>query len=277
MAQRIVSIIENLENQMAITFLKKGKESVQIAEKEAVLQEQRKEEQGKMWRFWMKLGEDAKVTFADGDLDAEGFLVPPRFYEHDCMISGQVQHFVCPEKSNPESGDKCPICASGDRPSLVAAFTVLDHREFKSTKDQNKTHKDRPKLLIAKPKSFEMLAKIAHKRGGLAGATFDVSRLGDKDPQIGGMYDFTEKTDIAVLQERYTVEVKDPKTNVVTKVCNFKPADYESEIIFRTGDELRKLGHWGAQMAGGLNPGGTQTAAPQAPSESTTQKYSENL
>lgn len=262
---------------MAVTFLKKGAASVKLAETEEVLAEQRKEEQGKMWRFWLKEGEDAKVTFTDGDLDSEGFLVPPRFYEHDVMINGKMQHFVCPEKSNPEAGDKCPICESGDRPNLVAVFTILDHREFKSTKDDNKVHKDRQKLLVAKPKSFEMLAKIAHKRGGLAGATFDVSRMGDKAPQIGSMYDFTEKTDIAVLQAKYTVEVKDPKTNTMSKVCNFAPANYEEEIIFRTGDELRKMGHWGAKLAGNLNPGGNTASAPASPSAGTAAKYSEQL
>ena len=36
------------------------------------------------------------------------------------------------------------------------------------------------------------------------------------------------------------IEKVDPKTNAKVKVSNFTPADYEREIVYRTGDELRK-------------------------------------
>ena len=261
---------------MAVSFLKQGQASVLAAQQEEAAAEARKEEMGKLWRFWMKIGEKGvRITFVDGDLDKDGFLVPPRYFEHSPMINGKVEHYVCPEKSNPASGEICPICASGDRPALVAAFTVIDHREFKSTKEDGKIHKDRPKLLIAKGQSFELLAQIAQKRGGLAGCTFEVSRIGEKSAQIGSMFDFEQKTPIAVLMDLYTYVTKDPKTNAESTVCNFVPADYESEIIYRSGDQLRKLGYWGSNM--------TQTSPvasaskPAGPSAETAKKYAEEL
>jgi len=257
---------------MAVSFIKKGADSTKAAQQAEAEAEARKDEQGKMWRFYLDKGEqNVHITFIDGNLDEEGHLVPPRFYEHGVMVNNRVQHFVCPEKSFPDSGDSCPICASGDRPSLVAVFTIIDHREFESKKDKNKVYKDRPKLLVAKGNSFEMLAKIAQKRGGLAGAQFEVSRIGEKAPVIGDMYDFETKTDIALLMKKHTITVKDPKTNAESTVCLFVPADYDKEIIFRTGDELRKLGYWGAKQASG-GPAGNQP-----PAKTGTTNYDNDL
>lgn len=227
---------------MAFKFLKTGAESAKMAQRAAAEAEQRRSEQGKMFRFWMKEKEEARITFVDGELNAEGFLTPPRYYEHNLFLNGTWNNFfVCPEKTNPEANDKCPICESGDRPSLVALFTVIDHRQIPSTKDKNKIWKDQQKLLVAKPQTFELLNKHALKRGGLAGVTFDASRVGDKSASVGSMFDFVEKHSVEELQKQYQVEKLDPKTNTKVKVSNFVPADYESEIVFRSGEALRKL------------------------------------
>jgi hypothetical protein len=227
---------------LGFTFLKTGAASAQLAKRAAAEQEQRQAEKGKLYRFWMKEKEEARITFVDGDLNAEGFLVPPRYYEHNLFLSGQWNNFyVCPEKTNPDANDKCPICESGDRPSLVALFTVIDHRQIQSTKDKSKVYKDTKKLLVAKPQTYELLNKHAIKRGGLAGCTFDASRVGDKSASVGSMFDFVEKREIADLKQLYQYEKIDPKSNAKTKVTNFTPADYEAEIVYRTGDVLRAL------------------------------------
>ena len=242
---------------MAFKFLKTGTASAELAKKQAVEAEQRKAEQGKLFRFWMKEGEEARITFVDGSLSEEGFLLPPRFYEHNLFLNGQWNNFfVCPEKTNPESKDTCPICESDDRPSLVALFTIIDHREFTGTKDKTKKYKDTKKLLVAKPQTFELLNRLAIKRGGLACCTFDVSRVGDKAAAVGSLFDFVEKTDLKVLQAKYQREVVDPKTNVKTKQSYFTPADYEHEITYRTGLQLKELG------LGKNGGGGGETASP---------------
>jgi hypothetical protein len=225
---------------MGFTFLKTGAASAQLAQRAAVEQELRKAEQGKMFRFWMKEKEEARITFVDGDLGPDGFLVPPRYYEHSLYLNGTYNNFfVCPEKTNPDANDKCPICESNDRPSLVALFTIIDHRQIPS-RDKTKLWKDTKKLLVAKPQTFEMLNKLAMKRGGLTGCTFDASRVGDKSASVGSLFEFVEKHAVDDLKKAYQVERVDPKTNAKTKVTNFTPADYEKEITYRSGDELRE-------------------------------------
>lgn len=219
-----------------------------MAQRAAAEAEQRKSEQGRMFRFWMKEKEEARITFVDGNLATEGalagYLDPPRYYEHNLFLNGVWNNFfVCPERTSPDSGDKCPICESGDKPSLVALFTIIDHRVIQSTKDKTKTYKDTKKLLVAKQQTFELLTKHAIKRGGLAGCTFDASRVGDKSASVGSMFDFVEKKDVKELQKVYMVEKLDPKTNLKIKMTNFSPADYEKEIQYRTGEQLTKEIH----------------------------------
>lgn len=228
---------------MTVSWLKQGNASAEAAKQEEVEYQKRKEEQGKMFRFYMKQGEDAPVTFIDGDLNKDGLLVPPRYFEHNLFLNGKWGNlFVCPEKTAPHLGMKCPICATGDNPTLSALFTVLDHREFKS-KDGTKVYKDSQRLFVAKSGTMEILAKIAGKRGGLAGVRFDVSRSNkDKSPSVGDMFDFVEKTPIAELVQKYIVEITDPTTNKKTQKTKFAPADYEKELVFRTGEELAAMG-----------------------------------
>jgi hypothetical protein len=237
---------------MTVSWLKKGAESAAVAKQEQAEAEIRKEEQGKMFRFFVKEGEEAAITFIDGDLSPEGFLLPPRYYEHNLYLNGHWGNFVCPEKTAPHLGEVCPICATGDRPSLVSLFTIIDHREFTGTKDATKKYKDTPKLFVAKTGTMEILNKIALKRGGLAGCTFDVSRTGDKSPAVGSMFDFVKKTPVAELEVLYTREFTDPKTNVKTKKSIFVPANYEVEIVFRTGEQLAQLG-FGSSGVSGFN------------------------
>ena len=229
---------------MAFTFLKTGAASAQLAKKAAAEAEQKRGEQGKLFRFWMKEKEEAQITFVDGELAKDGPLAgmpdPPRYYEHNLFLNGTWNNFfVCPEKTNPDANDKCPLCESGDRPALVALFTIIDHRSIPSTKDKAKVYKDTKKLLVAKSQTYELLTKHAIKRKGLAGCTFDASRVGDKSASVGSMFDFVEKRDIEELKKLYVIEKIDPKTNTKTKVTNFTPADYEKEIVYKTGDQLR--------------------------------------
>jgi hypothetical protein len=251
---------------MAISWLKQGAASAEAAKQEAAEQEIRKQEKGKMFRFYLKQGEEAPITFIDGDLNPDGLLVPPRYFEHNLFLNGKWGNlFVCPEKTAPHLGMKCPICAGGDNPSLSALFTVIDHRTFTS-KDGSKTYKDMPRLFVAKSGTMEILAKIASKRGGLAGARFDASRSNkDKSPSVGDMFDFVEKTPVAELVQKYMDEITDPATNTKKKVSRFAAADYESELVFRTTEELASL--FGTPSYGGQ----TQASGPAAGADYSSQ------
>lgn len=238
---------------MGVSWLKKGEDSAALAERKKAEDAKAASEVGKMWRFWVNKGEEARITFIDGELNDQGVLMPPRFYEHQLYLSGNWNNFfVCPEKTNPESGQKCPICEGGDKPYLVAMFTILDHRTSKS-KDGTKAYKDQPRLFPAKPASFELLNKLAQKRGGLRGITFDAMRTtDDKSPAVGSTFDFVEKNKPEELEAKYTMSYeKDGKTVTVSK---FVAAEYDKEIVYRTEDELRQLG-FGKAVVGGSNPG----------------------
>jgi hypothetical protein len=199
-------------------------------------------EKNRMWRFWIPKGETARVTFVDGNLLPDGTLDILTFREHSVQVNGDWEQFVCIAESEP-----CPICEGGDFPSLVGVLTVIDHRSYKGKKG---VYKDTPKLFVAKKNTIKQLQQMATKRDGLAGATFEISRLNDNDPNVGGSFDFEEKGNIVALQKQFTRKGKDGKTNTV-----FVPADYEKEIVYLTGKELRAKGF------GTGKPIGTESAA----------------
>lgn len=239
---------------MAIKWMKTGADSVQAAQKEAAIKQQQADQKGKLFDYWMKKGEDGSITFVDGALNEDGVLAPSRYWEHSLHLNGTWGHtYVCPEQTNPASGEKCPICESGDKPYLVSLFTVIDHRTFPS-KDGTKIYKDTRKLFPVKSGTFEKLNKLALKRGGLAGCTFDVSRsMDEKSPRVGDLFDFTSKEeDLDVLRAKYTRSYKDKDGKEVT-VCDFEPAIYDEEIVYRGEEELRKLG-FGKPPVGGSMP-----------------------
>jgi hypothetical protein len=236
---------------MALSWLKKGSESADLQKKAEAEAEIQKQSKGKLWRFFIKEGEEAKITFLDGDLSDQGFLLPPRFYEHMVKHNGKWTNFVCPEKTNPHSGEKCPICESGDKPALVAVFTIIDHRISTSG---DKTYKDQKRLYAVKQQTFEMLNKLAIKRDGLTGTTWDVSRIGDKSPAAGNMFDFMGKASVDELQKTYVETVEIDGKKVVQTYAT--PAVYEEEITYHTGDELRQL--FGASPAVAAGKGASQ-------------------
>lgn len=229
---------------MSVEWLKTGSESQKMADAEKAVTEKRRAEQNKMFRFFLKKKGEGKVLFVDGDLGPQGYLTPPRFYEHFVNFNGDWVNIVCPQQTNPAADDKCPICEGRDRPSLVSLFTVIDLVPY-TTKDGRVIPFTR-KLLVAKPTTFELLNKLAVKRQGLVGAIFDVSRINDKAPAVGDVYDFTEKINVDEAKKKYiaTFKAKDAKNGqeVQKTVCLFEPAKYTEEIIYRTGDQLRQMG-----------------------------------
>lgn len=238
---------------MAVSWLKTGSASADLQKREAQAAAARQAQIGKLYRFFLKKKEEAKITFVDGEVTDEGFLIPPRFYEHMVEVNGKWQNYVCPEQTNPHSGEVCPLCKGGDRPSLISLFTIIDHRGFER-KDGSKVPFTR-KLLAVKPQTMEILAKQAQKRQGLIGCTFEVSRVGAQAPSVGDVWDFVEKTDPEELLAKFTLTTKD-EDGKLSKESLFSPADYEKEIPYLTGDEMLKLGLGNIAQAASYSPGG---------------------
>lgn len=220
---------------MAVNFLKRGADAhntIAQADKEA---EAKKQLAAKGRRFWIKDGGETQITFLDGTLLPDGRLDAPTFWEHQIRVpnSKMRHHYVCVKEYEP-----CPICDSGETPALVVAFTIVDHSEY--TDKNGKLHRHNKSLFVCKRDTFKRLQKIAQKRGGLAGITFDVSRTGDKSAAVGSDFDFVDKINLA-----------DPKAvRAQAKewgLDDLQPINYEEVFVYRDAKTLRaEFGFGGA-------------------------------
>lgn len=201
-----------------MSFLKRGQAAaVAFEQEEARVEASRK---NNVFRFWMPNDAENTLTFVDGHLK-DGMIDMPMFYEHQVYANGNWRNwFVCVGEEEP-----CPICEGGDNPSFCGALTVIDHSEWADKKGH--THKDEVKLYIAKRKTIKLLTKLATKRGGLDGCTFDVSRTGDDAPNVGSMFDYEGKLSPEEIKAKYGVE---------------GALDYESELTYMPAADLRKMG-----------------------------------
>lgn len=215
-----------------VSFLKRGNAAKQEQTKVEAAAEMRKAEQGKLWRFWMPDGADRRITFLDGDLDSDGMLDINMLYEHGVRLNGNIENFVC--TADIDQTQPCPICEKGEYNSFVGVLTIIDHTEHtikKGAKAGQKV-KNTKKLFVAKQATLKQLTKLAQKRGGLAGCTFDVSRTGDREPGVGNQFDFHEKYDsYEEMAQAFGMNVED-----------LQPANYEEELRYRTPEELVELG-----------------------------------
>ena len=210
-------------------FFKHGQAAKAAIEHADAKAEAAKAEAGKLWRFWMPAGEDRTITFLDGELDAEGMLDVPMWYEHRLKVAGDWQTFVCVADQEP-----CPICEAGEsKQLLVGVMTICDHtpHTVKSGQNAGKVIQHSRKLFVCTRQTIKMLAKQAKVTGGLAGCTFEVNRTGDKEPSVGNQFIYQGKHTLAEIAEECGLKIED-----------VQPADYTTEIVYRTADELVKLG-----------------------------------
>jgi hypothetical protein len=218
-------------------WMKKGKAAAESMEQEEQKAQAAKEAAGKPRRYWMPPNKDNMITFMDGALDDDGVLDMLMYYEHSMFLNGSYQnYFICTQDSEP-----CPLCQGGDKPYLAGALTIIDHDKY--TAKDGTVYEDQIKLFIAKRGTVKQLQKIAAKRGGLTGATFDVSRTGDKEAGVGNVFDYDETNTLKEIQKEL------PDT-----VC--EPLDYGEFLEYRTADELRKLG-FGTKAMGSADQSGS--------------------
>ncbi|MDH5184984.1 MAG: hypothetical protein OEX12_13965, partial [Gammaproteobacteria bacterium] len=156
------------------------------------------------FRFRLQQGEDASITFLDGDLDEHGFFENLSFVEHTAQRNGTWDNYPC---LGEEEG--CPLCELAKNKenkvswgSQVFLFTVIDHR--KTQGKNNKVYENEVRLLVAKRKTMAMLMKFANNQGGLAGVTMDVSRSSDNNsPAVGDIWMVQQKNTIKDIQESF--------------------------------------------------------------------------
>jgi hypothetical protein len=185
-----------------------------------------------MFRFRMAEGEDKRITFLDGKLDADGMLDIPMYREHMVKINGGWQNFVCTAEA--DQTQPCPLCEAGDRSSLVGVMTIVDHtpHKIKNGPKAGQVISNTRKMFPAKPQTLKVLTTLAKKRGGVSGCTFDVSRIGDNSASVGSQFDFVEKFNTrSAIAQKFGLKEED-----------VQPADYGAEIRYYTPQELIDLG-----------------------------------
>jgi len=159
---------------------------------------------GGQYRFFMRSGEEKKVIFLTSN--------PPVIKEHNIKLNGKWGNtFTCLA----QMGQACPLCDSGDRPSDVGFFSIIDRTEF--TDKNGVKRADSVKVFPAKYKVLAQLKKFAlkyEKTGGLVGREFEVSRSSDKAPSTGdtfipeGVFD-TDEMVALINKQRAKVKTQD--------------------------------------------------------------------
>lgn len=138
--------------------------SASRAEKER--QDKARENAGKkLWRFFLKDdGEEADVRFLTEE--------PVNFYEHNLKRGdNRYEQFCC-------TGEDCPFCADGDKPTYKGAYLIVDHREYEYERDGKKqSGKDQLRLFVMGMKVVSQLDRISD-RYGLSNRDVTIIRLG---------------------------------------------------------------------------------------------------
>lgn len=224
----------------APSFLKTGSEAKALLENEEAKAELRKEQAGKLWRFFIgkkNTGDDFMVTFLDGDLTEDGTLDCPMWREHTVNWNGRWENFVAvPEEEGPD-----PITSyNGDKePSFKFGLTVIDHTEIVG-KD-GKVFKDRRKLFVGTRKTLGVLTKLAQKNGGLAGLTVEISRSNDDAPNVGDVFSMVGKNTHEELVALFGEETA-------------TPANFAEELTYFSPEELIKMGFGKEKVIGKSGP-----------------------
>jgi hypothetical protein len=219
-------------------FLKRGKEAEDMTRQADAETERRRaaaQDKGpRIFRYWMPEGAEQQITFLDGEVNEQGVLDVPRYYEHNVFLGNSWKNwFPCTK----DDGDACPLCVD-KQPALVYVFTVIDHRQWNEKKGDHKSHENERKLFICKGDAYKRLSKIAHKRGGLTGITFDVSRIGDRSENVGSDFDFVEKQSLKKIAKEFGLSKKgDAGDNKVAA-----PYDYEEVLKYYSAEELIEMG-----------------------------------
>lgn len=209
-------------------FLKTGKAAAAAF---THAEEQAEKAKNGLYRFMItkkQLDEPFKIMFLDGELNDEGMLDTPMYYEHTVNFQGKWQNFVAPETD--EGPDPIQEYNEGRLPALVQAFTVLNFTPY-TKKDGTVVEEPRKQLFICKRNTMKRLATQAKKRGGLTGCLFEVTRTSDKAENVGDVYDFEEKYAKKDIVEQF------PKNPEMAE-----PYDYLEVIDYHSRDELIAMG-----------------------------------
>lgn len=198
-------------------------------------------------RFRLPPNKGTKITFLDGNIGDDGMLDCPIAYEHNLFRNGRWGNvYMCTRAQEP-----CPLCASGNKASQVAFFTVIDHSKWKSNRD-GKIHQNEIRLFVAKSGTLALLERKAQKSEGLAGVTFEVFRSdADKSPAVGDDFEFIKKTPLDQILTAMGVE---GPLNFEECVPYYTAAELISEGLGVPVQNTGNVGHTVGTETGGWSP-----------------------
>ena len=138
----------------------------EASREEKARQDKARENAGKrLWKFFLSDdGDEADLRFLTEE--------PVNFYEHNLKKGERYEQYTC-------TGEDCPFCAEGERPTYKGAYLVVDRREYEY-KDENgkkKTGKDQVRLFVQGMKVVSQLDRISDKYG-LSNRDVTIVRLG---------------------------------------------------------------------------------------------------
>jgi len=176
-------------------------------------------------RFWMPPGSERTIVF----LTAKPSFA---FWEHAVKLKDwrNFATCLCHLPDTP-----CPLCYLGDAGAQVQKykaqpFTIIDRTEFigKHGENKGKKIKDRKRLIIAKSRVAEKIARKAQARidagQSLRFAEFKVFRSKDAtSPGVGDDFEFLRMVDPKEFEDVEEFDYKEllkPDLELVTKLAN---------------------------------------------------------
>lgn len=142
------------------------KRGYEASREEKARQDKNRENAGKkLWKFFLANdGDEADLRFLTEE--------PVNFYEHNLKKGDRYEQYTC-------TGDDCPFCEDGERPTYKGAYLVVDRREYEYTDQNGKKQKGKNqlRLFVQGMKVVSQLDRISDKYG-LSNRDVTIVRLG---------------------------------------------------------------------------------------------------
>ena len=195
-------------------------------------------------RVYMKENEeDAVFTFLDDTAEPVTFTLkdgtkrklklPLVLKEHQVRVDGDWRNwFTCLAPL----GKACPICDSGDKPSQVAVFTVIDHRKWTDRDKKERQHEKRLYVVKTRSSTYGAIQKMVANYDTMRGFRITIDRKGDKSPNIGNVITKFEKVDVDEMAEKLNWEKKFAEKN-----GDLQPYNYLELFEPGTPEQYRRI------------------------------------
>lgn len=150
-------------------------------------------------RFWLPVNATKEVVFVDDE--------PTSLHEHNPKLNGRFDNwFTCLQGISTDGAICCEKLGESFRRYFVGMYTIIDTSKW--TDKKGNSYQYEVKLLPAKLGTIKKFKRKKDDRGTLVGSLYKVSRDTDKDPSVGGEFEFVREADMTKLFEVATYKGK---------------------------------------------------------------------